>query len=46
MADAIEAIYQKARIDSVNRKRMHAYFALVRLQNLVPGSGKAQEVWV
>jgi len=34
MADAIEAIYQKARIDSVNRKRMHAYFAACEIATI------------
>jgi len=34
IADAIEAVYQKARIDSVNRKRMHAYFAACEIATI------------
>jgi hypothetical protein len=34
MAEAIEAVYQKARIDSLNRKRMHAYFAACEIATI------------
>lgn len=34
MEEAIEAVYQKARIDSVNRKRMHAYFAACEIATI------------
>lgn len=34
IADAIEAVYQKARMDSINRKRMHAYFAACEIATI------------
>ena len=40
-ADAIEAVYAKARIDTVNRKRMNAYFAACEIMTVwYPVEGK------
>ena len=40
-ADAIEAVYTKARIDTVNRKRMNAYFAACEIMTVwYPVEGK------
>ena len=40
-ADAIEAVYTKARIDTVNRKRMKAYFAACEIMTIwYPVQGK------